>query len=45
MKKDGKSLEKKMKTDARLTHQKEMLTAGISSESSMDGQQGAPQFG
>lgn len=45
MKKDRKSLEKEMKTGARLTHQKEMLTAGVSSESSTDGQQGAPQFG
>lgn len=29
MKKDGKSLEKGMKTGARLTHWKEMLTAGL----------------
>lgn len=39
MKKDGKSLEKEMKTGARLTHWKEMLTAGVSLERSTDGQQ------
>lgn len=45
MKKDGKSLEKEVKTGARLTHWKEMLTAGVSLRSLWVGNKGLHSLG